>query len=93
MVDARDVLENPAGVLRALCTALELEFTPAMLRWEPGLRPTDGIWAEHWYAEVARSTGFERWRARAGELTRALARVHAECQAPYRELWERRLTA
>jgi len=93
VVDARDVLTEPAGVLGALCAALSLEFTPAMLRWEPGLRPTDGIWAEHWYADVARSTGFERWRPRAGELTPALARVHAECEPAYRALFERRLTA
>ena len=93
VIDARDVLEDPAGMLRALCTALALEFTPAMLAWAPGLRPTDGIWAKHWYGEVARSTGFERWRPRAGELTGRLAEVHEECRAPYRELFEHRLTA
>ena len=92
VVDARDVLEGPARVLGGLCAALGLDFTPAMLSWEPGLRPTDGIWAEHWYAEVARSTGFERWRPRPGELTGELARVHEECVGPYRELWNRRLT-
>lgn len=93
VIDARDVLEDPPGLLRALCTALELEFTPAMLRWEPGLRATDGIWAEHWYGEVAKSTGFERWRPRAGELTGRLAAVHAQCRAPYDELYRHRLTA
>jgi len=45
VIDARDVLQDPAGLLRALCTALELEFTPAMLSWAPGLRSTDGVWA------------------------------------------------
>ena len=93
VVDARDVLENPAGVLRALCGALRIEYTPAMLRWEPGLRATDGIWAEHWYGEVAKSTGFERWRPRAGELDARLSRVHEECLAPYLVLFERRLKA
>jgi len=93
VLDARDVLEDPAGCLRALCTALQLEFTPAMLAWEPGLRPTDGIWAGHWYGEVAKSTGFERWRARAGELTGRLAAVQEACEAPYAELHRHRLTA
>jgi sulfotransferase family protein len=93
VVDARDVLSEPAAVLAKLCAALGLEFTPAMLRWEPGLRATDGIWAEHWYADVARSTGFEGWRPRAGELAGRLAEVHAECLGPYRELWAQRLTA
>ena len=93
VVDARDVLERPAELLSALCAALGLEYTPAMLRWQAGLRPTDGIWARHWYAEVARSTGFERWRPRAGELPAELARVHEQCLAPYRELHGRRLVA
>jgi hypothetical protein len=93
VIDARDVLEDPPALLRALCTALELEYSPLMLRWEPGLRETDGIWAEHWYGEVARSTGFERWRPRPGALTGRLAEVLAECQAPYDELWRHRLTA
>jgi len=93
VVDAKDVLLDPAGVLRALCTAFDLEFTPAMLRWESGLRATDGIWAPHWYAEVARSTGFERWRPRDEALPAALAGVHEQCVEPYRFLYERRLVA
>jgi hypothetical protein len=93
VIDARDVLEDPPGVLAALCESLGIEFTPAMLRWEPGLRPTDGVWAKHWYGEVARSTGFERWRPREGELAGRLAEVHAECLPAYRELFARRLTA
>jgi hypothetical protein len=93
VIDARDVLEDPPGLLRALCVALGIEFTPAMLRWEPGLRATDGVWAPHWYAEVAQSTGFARWRPRAGELTGRLAAVLDECRAPYEALYARRLSA
>ena len=93
VIDARDVLEDPAGLLRALCVALGIEFTPAMLRWEPGLRDTDGIWAPHWYGEVAKSTGLERWRPRAGELSTRLAAVLDECRAPYETLYAQRLTA
>ena len=60
VVDARDVLENPERILRSLCNAVGVEFTDAMLSWPPGLRETDGIWAKHWYGEVAKSTGFEK---------------------------------
>ena len=45
----------------------------------------------HWYADVARSTGFAPWTARPGELSPALARVHAEIADAYAELWEHRL--
>ena len=33
-------------------------FTDAMLSWPAGPKPEDGIWAEHWYANTHRSTGF-----------------------------------
>jgi len=58
VVDAADVLRDPAGVLDRLCTALGIPFDPAMLHWPPGRRDTDGVWAPHWYAAVERSTGF-----------------------------------
>jgi hypothetical protein len=93
VVDARDVLADPPGMLRRLCSALGLEFTPAMLAWEPGLRPTDGIWAPHWYADVARSTGFAPYVPRSGALGPELEAVHAECVDLYRELHEHRLTS
>ena len=60
VVDAADVLENPERILRLLCEAVGVEFTEAMLSWPPGLRETDGVWAKHWYAEVAKSTGFQK---------------------------------
>jgi hypothetical protein len=48
VIDSRDVLENPRGVLSALCGALDLPFDEAMLSWAAGPRPTDGVWAKHW---------------------------------------------
>ncbi len=95
VIDARDVLEDPPAVLGALCAALGLEFQPAMLAWPGGLRPTDGVWAKHWYAEVARSTGFQRPGPPSGageELAGELARVAEQCREPYRFLHERRIT-
>lgn len=58
VVDAADVLRDPAGTLGRLCDALGIGFDPAMLSWEPGPRATDGVWAPHWYAAVERSRGF-----------------------------------
>lgn len=59
VVDAEQVLSDPAATLAAVCTALGIEPTDRMLRWEPGRRPTDGVWAPHWYAAVEASTGFD----------------------------------
>jgi hypothetical protein len=59
VVDAADVLANPARTLERLCVALELPYTPAMLRWPPGRRASDGVWAPAWYHAVEKSTGFD----------------------------------
>jgi hypothetical protein len=58
VVDADALLANPRGVLAALCAALEIPFSEAMLSWPPGPRETDGVWGPHWYDTVYRSTGF-----------------------------------
>jgi hypothetical protein len=58
VVDADTLLAEPARILRLLCAALEIPFTDRMLTWPPGPRPTDGVWAPHWYDAVNRSTGF-----------------------------------
>jgi len=59
VVDAADMLANPARTLERLCVALELPYTPAMLRWPPGRRASDGVWAPAWYHAVEQSTGFD----------------------------------
>ena len=58
VVDATDILAGPEAVLTGLCARLGLGFDPAMLSWPPGPRPTDGVWAPHWYKTVEASTGF-----------------------------------
>ena len=93
IVDARDVLEDPARMLRLLCHGLGVEFLSSMLCWPPGPRSTDGVWAKHWYHNVERSTGFEPYRPREQELPGRLSALHRECLGYYRELARRRLGA
>lgn len=59
VISAESIRANPEAALAALCTALGLPFTPAMLRWPAGPKPYDGAWAPHWYNAVHLSTGFE----------------------------------
>ena len=58
VIDAADVLADPATTLAALCAALGIPFTPHMLRWPAGRRVSDGVWAPAWYASVEQSNGF-----------------------------------
>ena len=93
VLDARDVLENPRGVLSALCHRVGVEFTERMLAWPPGPRESDGVWAKHWYHSVHRSSGFQPYVAKTESLPGHLESLAQECEPHYRRLWERRLRA
>ena len=93
VIDSRDVLANPEGMLQSLCDALDVSFDPAMLAWEEGPRNTDGVWAEHWYASVEKSTGFEPLRNEQAELPSILEPVLKECESYYEQLYPHRLRA
>lgn len=58
VIDSADIRSDPESMLRKLCDAIGLDFDPAMLSWQAGMRPYDGIWAAHWYGAVHKSTGF-----------------------------------
>ncbi len=106
VIEARDVLADPEGMLRALCAALAVPFDRAMLSWAPGARPTDGVWGAHWYETVNRSTGFapprpERaagdglrpGRGPTPEMPGALRAIVEACQPHYERLAAVRLRA
>jgi len=58
VIDSTDLLASPEAGLRALCVALDVPFSAAMLSWPAGPRDSDGVWAPYWYDNVWRSTGF-----------------------------------
>jgi len=58
VIDSGDLLAAPEAGLRALCAALDVPFSTAMLCWPPGPRDSDGVWAPYWYDSVWRSTRF-----------------------------------
>ena len=91
VVDSRDVLNNPEGMLRALCRALKVPFLKSMLSWPPGPRVSDGVWAPHWYNRVESSSGFRPNRPSTKELPPALEGVCGECLGLYARLYRNRL--
>jgi hypothetical protein len=91
VLDATDVLRDPAGMLAALCRALGVNFDARMLSWPPGRRDTDGVWAKHWYASVERSTGFNPLRATSKPVPLALAPLVEAAQPSYDRLAAHRL--
>jgi hypothetical protein len=94
VIDAADLLAAPEPMLRALCSALGIPFSERMLRWPPGRRASDGVWAKHWYHRVEQSTGFEP--APAAEPLRLhgrLQELEAQCRPLYQQLHAHRLRA
>ncbi|MCP3980456.1 MAG: sulfotransferase [bacterium] len=92
VIDARDVLRDPSGMLAALCERLGIEFDESMLSWPAGPRATDGVWAKHWYAEVETSTGFRPYRPKTDRVPDSLRALLDDCREPYDLLYRQRLT-
>ena len=59
VIDSVTIRQSPGPALDALCRALGLAPSAAMLRWPAGAKPYDGVWAPHWYNAVHASTGFD----------------------------------
>jgi hypothetical protein len=93
VIDANDVLADPAGVLSRLCEALGIAWDPAMLSWAPGRRETDGVWAAHWYNAVEKSTGFSEPDTGPVELSAEDQRLADRCRPYYERLAAHKITA
>ncbi len=91
VVDSKDVLLDPPGVLSKLCDAVGIAFTDAMLNWPPGIRDTDGVWAKHWYKKVEPTTGFGTYKPKDDEVPQSLLGLLDECNALYEKMAARRL--
>lgn len=82
VIDSFDIRRDPEGMLVKLCAAIDLPWDPAMLRWQAGPKPWDGVWARHWYGAVHRSTGFAGAEEDLPQLEPEMAHV-ADMAMPY----------
>ena len=89
ILDARELLLDPAGVLQKLCQAIDIPFRESMLRWEPGPRPEDGVWAKYWYHNVHKSNGFQPYRKKDIPFPEQLLPLLRECKPYYEKLYAR----
>jgi Sulfotransferase domain len=92
VVDAADILNDPARTLSVLCEALGITYTSAMLQWLPGRRATDGVWAPAWYHAVESSTGFAvAEQKQTPHLPKHLAKLEGQARPHYEALARFRL--
>lgn len=85
VIDSYDIRKAPDAMLQKLCDAMEVKFEPAMTSWPAGGHPHDGIWAEHWYDAVHKSTGFAGSEGDLPELPESLQPV-LEAAMPYYDI-------
>jgi hypothetical protein len=93
VIDAKDFLLDPRGMLELVCTVFGLEFDECMLSWPPGKRSSDGVWGPHWYDSVWASTGFERYRPRNVVTPPAYNSLLDTCMPHYERLHALRVRA
>lgn len=93
VLDARELLRDPAGVLSQLCGRLGLDWDPGMLAWPAGPKSCDGVWAPHWYHNVHRSTGFAPYRRKSAQFPPRLQPQLDQARPLYERLAKRALKA
>ena len=95
VVASEDILADPEGMLTSLCAAVGMPFDPAMLAWEAGPRPEDGVWGTHWYDAIWKSTGFATPESMAlpPDLPGHLADIEAQALPAWETMAERKIAA
>ncbi len=96
IVDSATVLKYPQKIIPAMCAALNIECTEdtknTMLNWPAGKRDSDGVWAEHWYHSVEKSTGFGEVKKQSFKLTPTQMEVVDEVMPYYEQMKAKALT-
>ncbi|MBG9374664.1 hypothetical protein I5907_00330 [Panacibacter sp. DH6] len=93
VLDSNEILKAPEQVLSTLCTAIDIPFDKAMLHWPTGPKPADGVWAKYWYANVHRSTGFEKQATSSRPLPAYLEPLYQESKTYYDQLFQHSIKA
>lgn len=91
VIDSADIRENPRDMLARLCDKIGLHFDGAMLNWPAGPRPYDGVWAQHWYNAVHKSTAFAGAEGPLPSLSETAAEIVEKALPAYRVMEAQKL--
>jgi hypothetical protein len=86
VLDSSELLKDPKSIWQQLCDRLNIDFDPAVLKWEAGARPEDGVWSKYWYANVHQTNGFKKQRTSESVLPKHLENLNEEAQEYYKVL-------
>jgi hypothetical protein len=91
VLDSGELLKDPNVMLEKLCVYIGISFDPKMLSWPAGPRKEDGIWAEYWYHNVHKSTGFIKSEPKTVEVPDELQSTYDDAMTYYKELYKKSL--
>lgn len=86
VLDSGFLLQDPERVLKKVCKQAQIPFESSMLQWPAGPKEYDGVWAPYWYANVHRSTGFEKQPTSERPLPVHLNSLFEESASYYNEM-------
>jgi hypothetical protein len=89
VLDSKKILLNPKKVLSEFCSKIGIDFDSTMLKWEAGTRNEDGVWANYWYDNVHKSTGFIPYKPKTEPFPENLIPLLGECQPHYDKIVEK----
>ena len=92
VIDGKDFLLDPEGMLRAMCDHLGIGFRTEMIGWPAGQRASDGVWGKYWYDAVWNSTGFAEYREKPLNMTSKMQQIADDAEPFYQVLYQHRLT-
>lgn len=93
VVDSNELLKDPEKVLGLVCNKLNIPFDRAMINWSAGPRKEDGVWSKYWYANVHKSTGWEKQRKKDRILPPSLIPLCEEANSYYEKMFEHSIKA
>lgn len=91
ILDTRDVLENPRGMLEQLCKTVGVLFDADMLQRPSGSPETDGGRSKHWLDEVEETNGAPDPR-KTEQVPEQFPQLLAQCNELYGKLHSHRLS-
>ena len=86
VIDASDLLNNPEIILNHWCNHLNILFDKKMLHWNEGFYSTDGIWGEHWYNNIIKTTKFEKFQNKSKNIPKEYYSIYDEALGYYKKL-------
>ena len=83
VINSKTILKNPRSALETLCFHLNINFSENMLKWLPGIRKSDGVWAKYWYKTVKHSTGFAKYKKKELRINSKMRSLINLCRPDY----------